>query len=431
MNRIILKPGEEDRILRGHPWVYDNEIASEIADPDPSMSGEGVFLPGSLADVESSRKKYLGRAFVNPHSKIRARIFSRSKEGVDKGFFKRRIREAVMRRMGGYDLETESARIVFGEADFLPGLVVDRFVGRPFREGSEPLTSEPPQSWLAVQFLTFGMDFRRDEIVAALKEVLSSCLMDSGVRAGIPSGIIERNEAPVRELERLPQQSGLIEGSFPDKGIIITENGLPFLADLMGGQKTGHFLDQRDNRALAARFAKGRRVLDSCCHTGGFSVHAARSGAVEAIALDVSSRALDTVRVNARLNGVDDRVRTLEGNVFDVLRNFERSKERFGMIILDPPAFAKSRSAIEGAVRGYREINLRAMNLLEKGGILVTCSCSHAMDEARFRSMIGDAAGDAGRRLHQISFTYQSGDHPVLVGFEESLYLKCGIYEVV
>jgi 23S rRNA (cytosine1962-C5)-methyltransferase len=425
MNRIILKPGEEDRLLSGHPWVYDNEIAREI--PDPSMCAGGGLPAGGIADVESSRKRSLGRAFVNPNSKIRARIFSHSKEGVDRGFFKRRIRQAMERRLQDYDLQRESARLVFGEADFLPGLIVDRFVGH--ETGGD--NSGPAKSWLSLQLLTYAMDLRKGDIVDALKETLSWWPPEMGPAPGLPAGMAERDEAHVRELEGLPLRSGILEGSVPEGGIIIKENGLPFFVDLMGGQKTGHLLDQKENRAFAARFAPGRRVLDACCHSGGFAIHAAAAGAREVTALDVSAQALSAVRRNAELNGLSDRIRTLEGNVFDVLRDMERSGERFGLIILDPPAFAKSRTAIEGAARGYKEINLRAMNLLEKDGILVTCSCSQAMTEDLFRSMIAGAAMDAGKRLHQLAFRHQAPDHPVLLGFPESLYLKCGVYRAL
>jgi 23S rRNA (cytosine1962-C5)-methyltransferase len=201
--------------------------------------------------------------------------------------------------------------------------------------------------------------------------------------------------------------------------------------DVLGGQKTGHFLDQKANRAAAACYARGRRVMDACCHTGGFGIHAARAGAESVLCVDASSQALQSVVRNAALNGVGDRVSVAEANVFDLLRSYERAKERFGLIVLDPPAFAKSRTALEGAIRGYKEINLRALNLLERGGVLVTCSCSHAMDETRFKAVIADAARDAKRRLRLLEFRYQSSDHPILIGYGESLYLKCGIYEAL
>jgi 23S rRNA (cytosine1962-C5)-methyltransferase len=508
LKRIILKPGEERRLLGGHPWVYDNEVA-RILGP----AGPAILEPGELADVESSRKEYVGRAFVNPRSKIIARIYSPSKEGVDKGFFKRRFREALNRR--SLDLYRESARIVFGEADFLPGLIVDRFVGwaleeaeaavpeRPLRFEAVEARLGPPRSWLSVQFLTYGMDSRREEILQALEEVLGrdspafspgTDLTASGtelafpgteltasgteltapgteppasgtepaplgLRAaplGLPSGIIEKSGAKVRELEGLPPGEGLLRGSVPASGILIFENGLPFCVHPGEGQKTGHFLDQRENRLRAAVLALGGaflpaallegavretrpcreiRVLDACAYTGGFGIHAARLGAAAGIyaevsALDVSAAVLETALKNAALNGVEDRIKAVEADLFDALPRYERAGERFDLIILDPPAFAKSRSALEGALRGYKEINLRAMKLLTRGGLLVSCSCSQALEEGRFKRMIAEAAADAERRLVQIDFRYQSSDHPILVGYDESLYLKCGYYRV-
>lgn len=440
MKRIIVKPGEEKRLLAGHPWVYDNEV-SEILD----FSSSASLIPGELADVESSKKQYIGRAFVNPNSKIIARIYSPSKIGVDRGFFKKRIRDALRRRSLFYRLAEESQRIVFAEADFLPALIVDRYVGWPLADAEKLLASGtklsfeamqtkfgPPRSWLTMQCLSYGMDQRKDELVHALDELLSVPLNpDSDFVPGVPDGIIERNEARVRELEGLPLQSGLLRGNYPEEGILFFENSLPFSADLMGGQKTGHFLDQRDNRRLAASFAQGRRVLDMCCHTGGFSVHAARSGAASVRACDVSDNALNMLRKNAALNNVSDTIEPMQGDIFELLKRFEREKESFDLVILDPPAFAKSHTALSGALRGYKEINLKALKLLDKGGILVSCSCSHAMTEAHFKHMIADAAADAGRRVQLLDFRYQAPDHPVLVGYDESLYLKCAFYLLV
>ncbi|MDR3247414.1 MAG: class I SAM-dependent rRNA methyltransferase [Treponema sp.] len=513
MKRIILKVGEEDRILRGHPWVYDNEVARILKVGAGAVPAE--LEPGELADVESSRKEYLGRAMVNPHSKIIARIYSPSKEGVDKGFFKRRIREAISRREG-WDLSRESARLVFGEADFLPGLIIDRFVGWPLEDASTAAASTgaatladastaaatpaaveaalgPPSSWAAVQFLTYGMDLRREEILAALEEVLAAPLGPGGRVLGALAGIIEKSAAPVREFEGLPLREGPIRGSFPAGGILLFENGLPFTVNLEEGQKTGHFLDQRENRLLAARYLaagaaplaavstgtatpadasttaattgtatpadattaavveapdaeapvaveapadRERRVLDGCAYTGGFGIHAARIGAeqglsVRVIAADSSAAALENLKRNARLNGLEDRVTTVEADIFNLLRSYERSRERFDLIILDPPAFAKTRAALEGALRGYKEINLRAIKLLVPGGILVTCSCSQALDEGRFKRMVAEAAADAERRLVQLDFRGQARDHPILLGYEESDYLKCGFYRAL
>jgi 23S rRNA (cytosine1962-C5)-methyltransferase len=480
MKRIILKPGEEQRILAGHPWVYDNEVDQILEGKGSARavgpaSGPGphtaVLEPGECADVESSpvwgKPLYLGRAFANPNSKIIARIYSPSKEGIDKGFFKRRIREAWERRFGGsglvpvapaapavsvastgaafaYNPSRDSCRIVFGEADFLPGLIIDRFTGWPLAEleascAVRPLAFEaveavlgPPRSWLVVQLLAYGMDCRREMILEALEELMSGAE---------PAGIIEKSGARVRELEGLPLTEGLICGSFPPGGIVIFENGLPFAVDLIGGQKTGHFLDQRDNRRLAGRYAAmlcadadkavPLRVLDAFAYTGGFGFNILRAAEAELIAVDSSAAALETLRKNAALNGAADRVNTVDADVFETLRSYERKKEQFDMVILDPPAFAKARTMVTEALRGYKEINLRAMKLVRAGGILVSCSCSHALDESRFRRMITEAAADAERRLVQLDFRSQGPDHPVLVGYEESLYLKCGFYRVL
>ncbi|MCL1911914.1 MAG: class I SAM-dependent rRNA methyltransferase [Leptospirales bacterium] len=409
MKRITLKPGEEARILKGHPWIYDNEIIED--------SSRG-FEPGECVDVESHNKKYIGRAFINPLSKIRCRIFSRSKEGVDKGFFKRRIRESVNRRLAFYDLNRESARLVFGEADFLPGLVADKFTGKTF--GSEKI-----ESWLSVQFLTAAAEARRDEIVEALLDVADGTF-------GAPSGIIERGGERARKLEGLPPRSEIIYGSVPDEGIVITENNLPLFVDLAKGQKTGHFLDQKNNRLAAASLAKGARCLDLFCHAGGFAVHAAEAGASQITAVDISGNALSALKRCVGLNmETRGKIEILEEDAFETLRRFERAKERFDWIVLDPPAFAKSKTSLAGALRGYKEINLQALKLLEKGGILISCSCSAVLREEAFKQVIASAAFDAGKRLHRLSFAYQSPDHPILEGFEESLYLKCGIYRVV
>ena len=433
--------------MSGHPWVYDNEIARVI----DAQAKPTVLEPGELAEVESSRKEYLGRAFVNPNSKITARIYSPSKEGVDKGFFKHRIRRAILAR-SNYYLQRESTRLVFAEADFLPGLIIDRFVGWPLdvietAVKERPLSFEnavalsPPAYWLSIQFLAYGMDARRELILDALEEVLAAPLLPGMEPLGVPTGIIEKSGAKVRELEGLPLREGLIYGSFPYSGIVIFENDLPFAVHLEEGQKTGHFLDQRDNRRLtAACFSKilqeekrdcGFRVLDAFSYTGCFGIHAARAGAESVVCVDASAAALETVRINAALNGVSDRIKTAEADVFEYLRAAERRKERYDLVILDPPAFAKTRSSLEGAIRGYKEINLRAISLLSKKGVLVTSSCSQAMDDANFKKMITEAAADAGRRLVETDFRRQSADHPILVGYDESSYLKCGFYKAV
>jgi 23S rRNA (cytosine1962-C5)-methyltransferase len=473
MKRIIMKAGEEGRILAGHPWVYDNEVEKIL---DGSAGGEAVLEPGEMAEIEAQfgqggRSRYLGRALVNPNSKIIARIYSPSKEGIDKGFFKRRIREAIGRRLfyggadeGAYNLARESGRLVFGEADFLPGLIIDRFVGWPLAEIEEDLPERPldyddvegrlgqPDSWIVIQFLSYGMEKRREEVIAALEEVLSGPLSPGRKKVlGPPRGIVERSAPRARELEGLPPGEGPVKGIFPPGGIVIFENCLPFVVDLERGQKTGHFLDQRDNRLRAASYAAqltgadaphGLRILDGCCYTGGFAIHVLRLGdygfnsggeavPIFADCVDSSAGALEALKTNAALNGVEDRVRTVEAGIFDFLREAERQRESYDLVILDPPAFAKTRSTLGAAIRGYKEINLRAVKLLRAGGILISCSCSQAMDEGTFSRIITGAAGDAERRLYLLESRSQAPDHPILVGYGESRYLKCHIYRVI
>jgi len=442
--------------LLGHPWAYGNEIDLVLEGKEKAQ-----LVPGECADVESARKKYLGRAIVNPNSKITARLYSSSKEGIDKGFFKRRIREAVLKRKFFRNLSVESARLVFAEADFLPGLIIDCFTGWPLSEIESAVTRRPitfdlvqsdlgpPHFWLSAQFLVWGMDCRRDMIIEALQEVITiaaSADTENGAAvypaAFIPDGalcgIIEKSAAHVRELEGLPLREGVLQGSFPESGIVIFEGGLPFIVDCAQGQKTGFFLDQRDNHVLCGKYAamlqkesgKELRILDACSYTGGFGLHAINTQG-KLTMLDVSAAALETAKKNAALSGIADRVTVIEANVFDELRNLVKRKEQFDMVILDPPAFAKSRSSLEEALRGYKEINLRAIRLVRPGGVFITCSCSQAVDEITFRQMITDAAADAERRLIQLDFRFQAQDHPVLIGYGESLYLKCGFFRVL
>ncbi|MDR2516642.1 MAG: class I SAM-dependent rRNA methyltransferase [Spirochaetaceae bacterium] len=463
MKRIILKPGEEHRIALGHPWVYDNEIARVLAgrstkargraEPGAEDAPDAELAAGEIADVESSRREYLGRAFVNPASKIRARIYSPSKEGFDKGFFKRRIREAAARRAADAGPDTNlaaaSLRVLFGEADFLPGLIIDRYAGwpraaarscaaRPLEYAAVEAALGPPASWLTLQFHARGADLRREEIIAAIEEVFSygdpaSAAPTAGDHILFTriAGIIEKSVSPARELEGLPPREGIIAGDAPEDGILIFENGLPFTVNLQAGQKTGHFLDQKENRRRAAAFARGS-VLDAFSYSGGFAVHAARLGRdARVTAVDISKTALETARENAALNGVTDRIAAVEADVFDYLHAALRRGEKYDLVILDPPAFAKSRAALSGAVRGYQEINSAALRLLRSGGVLVSCSCSQALDAEQFSRMIARSAAAADRRLIQIDFRFQGRDHPVRVGYGESLYLKCGFYRAI
>ncbi|HUX39403.1 MAG TPA: class I SAM-dependent rRNA methyltransferase [Rectinemataceae bacterium] len=398
--KIRLKPKEDLRIRWGHPWIYDNEIASIEGSPEP----------GDAVEIVDNRGLSVGSAFFNPHSKIRCRLYSRLTRPADEAFFREEIRKAIERRRGFLDPDKASARIIFGEADGIPGLVADSFVDSSGRG-----------RWLSIQFLSLGVEKRKAEILAAFAAEFPS------------AGVIERSEAPVRAYEGLQPASGLLAGSQPGE-IWIEENGLRFGIDLIEGQKTGWFLDQRANRAAAARFARnpvtgaGRRVLDCFSNAGGFGLAAAKAGANRVECVDSSAAAVSSIASNALANGLADRVEAVEANAFDHLRNLERAHERFGLVILDPPAFAKNRASIEGAHRGYKDLNLRALKLLEPGGTLVSCSCSYWFDRERFSRTIEEAARDAGRRLRLIEERTQDLDHPIVSGYQESRYLKCNIY---
>jgi 23S rRNA (cytosine1962-C5)-methyltransferase len=414
MATIILKSKEDIRIRRGHPWIYDNEIARVEGEPEP----------GGEVEVRDARGLHVGYAFFNPNSKIRARVYSRTAKKADEEFFVRAFEAAWKWRkfcFGEPAIERRmSLRLVYGEADSVPGLIVDGFVGATGTEGL----------WLSVQFLSLGVEMRKAEILKALRSVFN------------PDGIAERSDAPVRALEGLPESVGVLWGSVPER-IVIEENGALFEIDLLGGQKTGWFLDQRANRAAAAKYvsraqwadspnkAIGARVLDMFCNQGGFSVLAAKAGAASVLAVDSSRDALALLRKNAALNSVSDRITIVEANAFDYLRDLEKMGQRFDLIILDPPAFAKNRAALEGARRGYKELNLRAMHLLERGGVLVTFSCSHWFSPEMFDAVLADAAFDSNRGLRLLEERTQDLDHPILSGYDESRYLKCRIVQVV
>jgi 23S rRNA (cytosine1962-C5)-methyltransferase len=321
-------------------------------------------------------------------------------ETVDRSFFQRRLERAWAHRKRLLP-DTSACRVVFGEADFLPGLIVDKF-----------------GDILVVQTLALGIDRWLPDIVEILDEMLH------------PQGIYERNDVPVRELEGLPQRKGFLKGDF-DPRLTIVENGLEMAVDVANGQKTGYFLDQRENRRAVRPYARDGRVLDCFCNVGGFALNAAAAGAHEVIAVDASEEALAAARQNAERNGLAERMSFRAGNAFDILRQMEANQERFDLIVLDPPAFAKNKAALEGAVRGYKEINLRAMRMLPEGGFLVTCSCSYHMTPDLFKAVVADAALDAHRRLRLVEERAQAVDHPIVVGYDESHYLKCLIYEVI
>lgn len=378
------------RVRGGHPWIYDNQV----------LRMEGRPESGGIVQVFDVRKGPLGQGYFNPQSKIRVRMLTKDlDEPIDAGFFRRKIEAAWIfrQRMG----QPASCRVVFGEADGLPALVVDKF-----------------NDVLVLQTLARGMDRFKSEIVQALRAVIG------------PRGIYERNDVPVRGKEGLEQVKGFIGEAF-DTRLEIEENGLRFMVDVAAGQKTGHFLDQRQNHAALEHIVQGTRVLDCFTHTGGFALHAAKYGATEVLGLDISAEAVQQAQGNALLNGLEGGCTFKTANVFDFLAGPGRETGRWDMVVLDPPAFAKSRSALDGAVRGYKEINLRALKLLPPGGFLVTCSCSQHLLPELFRKTIAAAAHDAHRELREVYAGSQSPDHPVHWSIPETHYLKCLVLQVL
>ncbi len=384
---VYLRRGREQRVLGGHPWVFRSDIERE--------DGAADGLP---VRVLTSAGRFLAMAVYNPRSQISLRILSRRDEPIDGAFIRGRVRRALDYRRRFADLN--SCRLIFAESDGLPAVIADKF-----------------GDVIVVQILCLGMERFKGDIVDALAQELS------------PRGIYERNDVPVRELEGLTQQTGLLFGEVPDR-VEMQENGVRFLVDVREGQKTGFFLDQKENRAAIAPFVPGMRVLDCFTHTGSFALHAARYGAAEVTGVDISEHACACALENARLNGVEDRVRFECANAFDFLRAQQTAGEQYDVVILDPPAFTKTRSAVEGALRGYKEINLRGMKLTRDGGFFVTCSCSQHVTPDLFRGMLMDAQKDAHVQLRQIEWRTQGRDHPILLASPETQYLKCGIFQV-
>ncbi len=387
--QVCLRRGEEGDIRSGAWWVFDNEIAWV----------DELCHDGEVVQVVDYRLRPLAYGFFNSRSKIAVRLLTRSgEETVDADFFRRRLEKAWdFRKKLGF---SNSCRVVFGESDGLPGLTVDKF-----------------GDYLSFQIVCLGMERWKDTLVALLAELFA------------PKGIYERNDVPVREKEGLPQITGCVYGTVPDP-VEIREQDARMLVSIPQGQKTGHFLDQQENRARLRPYVPGRSVLDLCCCTGGFSVHAALYGATSVEAVDASAEALELVKQNARLNGVDDRITTTQANVFDLVRAYADQGRQYGVVICDPPAFAKSKKALEGAYRGYKELNLRCMKLVEPGGFLVTCSCSQFMTPTLFMQMLREAAADSGRQLRLLESLLQSRDHPASLSAEQALYLKGYILEV-
>ena len=384
--RVRVNRKAAQRVASGHPWIF----ASDVTDP-------GGASPGAVVAVFDPQNRPLGAAHYSSTSQISLRLLDRSVIPIDAAFWRARLRAAASHRAKVVQ-NTDCYRLVHAEGDLLPGLIIDRY-GNDF----------------VIQTLDQGMDKAKDEIVAAVAELFE------------PTAIIERNDATVREREGLPLQKGVLFGEVT-KRTSVRMNGLAFAADLLDGQKTGVYLDQRENYLAAARYTHGA-ALDCFTSTGGFALHiASRAESVEAI--DSSGLAIAAATANAEANGIGN-IRFKEANVFDFLSNARSGGRRFDTIVLDPPAFAKSRSALDGAVRGYKEINLRALQLLGPGGILVTCSCSHHMSEAMLAEAVADAALDAGKNLRVLERRYQAQDHPILLTVPETLYLKCLIVEVL
>lgn len=398
----VTKKGER-AIVSGHPWVYDGEI----------QSVDGAFENGGLVDVVSEKGRYLGTGLISETSKIRIRLISRNaNDRFDAAFWERRIRYAWEYRKTVMGPDIACCRIIFGEADTFPGLTVDRF-----------------GDLLVTQTLSLGMERLKPLLFPLIYQVLTQ----DGQQI---RGIYERNDVAIRAHEGLGQEKGF----FPLEGITdpgaprttIVENGIEYAVDVENGQKTGFFLDQKYNRQAVARLAVGKKVLDCFTHTGSFALNAAKGGAEHVTAVDVSEAAVELARENARRNGLEGCMRFQAANVFDLLPALEKAGGHpYDLIILDPPAFTKSRKTVEGAARGYKEINYRAMKLLPRGGYLATCSCSHFMSEERFVQMLRAAAADAGVGLRQIEVRQQAPDHPVLWNVPETNYLKFYLFQVV
>ena len=375
-------------------WIFDNEIAT-IA---------GRFQNGDVVVVHDFDGYPLGKGFINQNSKIRVRLLTRdSGQEINREFFRKRIRDAWEYRKKTVD--TSSCRLIFGEADFLPGLVVDKF-----------------SDVLAVQSLALGMD----RMKAMLVELVQEELLKDGICI---RGVYERSDAKVRLKEGLERVKGFLSEPF-DTNVEIVENGVKYLVDVKDGQKTGFFLDQKHNRLAIQPLCKGAKVLDCFTHTGSFALNAGIAGAASVLGVDASEPAVQQARENARLNGLEGTVRFQCEDVFELLPKLLSQGESYAMVILDPPAFAKSESAVKNAVKGYREINLRAMKLVKPGGFLATCSCSHFMEEGLFAKTIAQAARSAHRRLRQVQFRTQAPDHPILWAADESYYLKFYLFQV-
>ena len=392
---VTLKKGEGRTLKAGGMWVFDNEIESII----------GRFENGSIVTVHDFDGYPMGRGFINQNSRIRIRLMTRNvHQEIDHEFLRERVKTAWEYRKKTVD--TGSCRVIFGEADFLPGLVIDKF-----------------SDVLVVESLALGIDRFKQEIVDLLKEELRK----DGIEI---RGVYERSDAKVRLNESMERIKGFLSEEF-DTNVQIEENGVKYLVDVKDGQKTGFFLDQKYNRLAIQKLCKNARVLDCFTHTGSFALNAAVAGAREVTGVDASELAVMQASKNAELNGVQDRAKFICRDVFELLPELEKQGEKYDVVILDPPAFTKSRNSVKNAIKGYREINLRGMKLVRDGGFLATCSCSHFMTYELFTETIGQAARNVHKRLRQVEFRTQAPDHPILWAADESYYLKFYVFQVV
>lgn len=385
-----LKKGEDKRIRSGHLWVFSNEIA-EL---------DGSVTPGDTVHVLDATGRFLGTGYINPHSLIAVRLVSRSRVEISKDFLAKRVRDALALRERVWPGE-RAWRAVYGDADFIPGLIVDRYGGT-----------------LAVQSLTAGIERRLDSVIEVLTELLE------------PEGIVLRNDSPMRKYEDLPTEKRVVLGS-ADEPVEIEQDGHRFLVDVLEGQKTGFFLDQRENRRATAELGRGENVLDCCCYTGAWSVYALAAGAKSVTGIDSSGTALELAERNVHLNSPAGEARFVKGDVFKQLAKFGRGHRSFGLVVVDPPAFAKSRKKIREALKAYRAVNRLAMSLTRPGGHLVTCTCSHLVERDAFLHSLVGAAREAGRRARIVEVRGQSRDHPITLGLPETDYLTCVVLEVI
>jgi 23S rRNA (cytosine1962-C5)-methyltransferase len=389
MSQVYLRRKINPRVVNGHSWIFNNEVEKV----------DGEVQGGEIVEVFTHDKKFVGKGYINPKSQILVRLLTRNKaDEINDDYFLQQVKKCwAYRQQLGY---TENCRLVFGEADSLPQLIIDKF-----------------NDYFVIQTLALGIDVWKPAIVKALNTVFT------------PKGIYERNDVPVRELEGLTQQKGFLSEPFDTK-IIINENGLQFHVDIENGQKTGYFLDQQDNRKAIQHIVKGADVLGAFTYTGTFEIHAAHYGAKSVLGLDISANAVEQANKNALLNGVQDRCRFETANAFDVLKQWGKDGRQYDVVMLDPPAFTKSRETIQKAITGYKEINLRGMKLIKPGGFLVTSSCTNLVNPEMFLEIIEMAAKDARRKIRQVTFQKQASDHPIIWGMENTEYLKFLIVQV-